>query len=283
MTRAPGILLLTDDAELRQRWRQALADTGGRLWTDVASCDAATLDVIVTSDATPRDDTALPWAPLLAAGEFGVVTVNAAGPADVALPADATDRELRLAVTLLVQIVRLRRGRREDQRRHGELSQLALSDPLTGLPNRRAWDAEFPRRVARAADEAGGLCLALFDLDHFKAVNDTRGHAAGDDVLRQAAAALAAGVRAHDYLARLGGDEFGLLLSDVAGATAATVVQRVRAAVGRQTAHAGLAVPASSGFAVATAGEAPQDLFARADAALRQAKNSGRDQAVDAG
>jgi diguanylate cyclase (GGDEF)-like protein len=216
-----------------------------------------------------------------------VVRVGGEGSADVQLPADATDRELRLACRLLAEVVRLRRrehARRETERR---LTEEALTDPLTGLPNRRAWDRALEERMASACEEPGRLCLAIVDLDHFKRVNDAHGHAAGDAVLRAAGEVIAGGLRATDFVARLGGDEFGLLLAVRDASMARAVVDRVRRGL-----PAGLAerqaqpITASAGFQAAPCGESspplscPDALFVGADAALREAKRAGRDRTV---
>ena len=121
--------------------------------------------------------------------------------------------------------------------------------------------------------------MAIADLDHFKAVNDTHGLATGDAVLRVAAEALAGSIRNADFVARLGGDEFGLLLWDLDAASAPVVLERIRAAVPRSLADRGLpTVTASISFVLdAESTTDAASLFARADAALRKAKKQGRD------
>jgi len=218
---------------------------------------------------------------MLARGEIGVVRVGSEGIADVALPADPTDRELKLTCLLLVQIVRLRRERRESHRIRRVLSHLALSDPLTGLPNRRAWEDEVVRRLDPSSEDVGAVCLALIDLDHFKQINDELGHLAGDQALQEAAKALTHGVRKNDFVARLGGDEFALLLLNLDRSLAASIVDRVRQAVGRATSIS-RPLTASAGFAVTSEGAPTNELFSRADEALRRAKTTGRDRTVAA-
>ena len=125
----------------------------------------------------------------------------------------ALPRELTLACELLAQIVRLRRRERQAAEIHRELSAQAMSDPLTGLPNRRAWDLALTGALAVAAAEARDqLCLAILDLDHFKHINDLHGHVVGDEVLRASGRAIYDHLRQDDFVARLGGDEFGLLV-----------------------------------------------------------------------
>jgi diguanylate cyclase (GGDEF)-like protein len=221
----------------------------------------------------------------------GLIVLGQPAPAaDAELPLDFTDRELLLACRLVGEIVRLRRHSRDEKLNSHELARLAAADPLTGLPNRRAWDREAPERCRRARAAGRAICLAIFDVDRFKAVNDERGYTAGDAVLAGLAHELAARLRTGDLLARLGGDEFAALLVgsfDAAGALA--IVDRVRGAVGGQvTAGVGFELSLSAGCAVVAGGDAidnepPVDLaalFARADAALREAKRVGRDRAV---
>ena len=140
------------------------------------------------------------------------------------------------------------------------------TDPLTGLPNRRAWDA----RLSRVTADDERVTVAMFDIDHFKRFNDAHGHLAGDRLLRETAAAWRVLLRSDDLLARIGGEEFGLLLVDCSPAAAAEVTERLRLAVtGGQTASAGLAVRYS--------GEPLDSVLGRADHALYDAKAYGRD------
>ena len=107
------------------------------------------------------------------------------------------------------------------------LQSTARTDPLTGLPNRRVWDEDLERELARARRHGGSLCLAMLDLDRFKAYNDHHGHQAGDELLAAAAAAWRPELRATDTIARYGGEEFAVLLphSDEEGAL--IVVERL--------------------------------------------------------
>jgi diguanylate cyclase (GGDEF)-like protein len=153
--------------------------------------------------------------------------------------------------------------------RADELSLLAgmvETDPLTSLPNRRAWDA----RLSRVATDGEDVAVAMLDIDHFKDFNDTYGHQAGDRLLSDTAAAWRDLLRSDDLLARLGGEEFGLLLVNCSPGAAADVTERLRQAVTEgQTASAGLAVRRP--------GEPMESLLGRADHALYDAKAYGRD------
>ncbi len=276
------LLLLTDDPAKRQRWADWLQPLPGLVFADPSRDPAEPLDLIVTDRASVAD--CLRGADRrLTSGEIGVISIGRAGPADVSLPADVTRRELELACRLLHEIVRLRRQRRARRRQADQLLQLSLTDPLTGLPNRRGWDRQLAAALHQPCPSNSSLCLAIFDLDHFKAVNDDHGHACGDAVLRAAAQALADGVRHGDLAARLGGDEFALAFFSSQLDAAHRVVERVRQAVACRVADAGLpAVTASAGFSLASddTDDLPKTLFQTADAALRRAKHSGRNASV---
>lgn len=280
----PTITILVEAApEQACRWARLLDDMGMSVWTDASHLPPHTQpDVVLTThDATAEDRT------VACALGPGLVRVGAAGLADAQLPSDASDREVLLACRLVAQIARLRCQVHAGLQAHEQLSRAALTDPLTGLPNRRAWDERLPERLASAAAAPGRLCVALVDLDHFKRVNDELGHAAGDQVLRAAAKALRDDLRHDDLLARLGGDEFALLLQ-VPNATAAmAVVDRVRRAIAAQPA-AGPArvVSASAGFHLLPDAPdtttSPEAVLALADAALGEAKRRGRDRTLGA-
>jgi diguanylate cyclase (GGDEF)-like protein/PAS domain S-box-containing protein len=156
-----------------------------------------------------------------------------------------------------------------------ENEKLARSDALTGLPNRRALDDQLPREMARALRAGSPLCLAIIDIDHFKAYNDTHGHLAGDKVLRDCAAVWDEALRGEDTILRFGGEEFLVVLPDCGPADATEILERLRAATPEgQTCSAGLAVWMP--------GESVDELVARADKALYEAKESGRDRLVSA-
>ncbi|MBK9035094.1 MAG: sensor domain-containing diguanylate cyclase [Myxococcales bacterium] len=156
------------------------------------------------------------------------------------------------------------------------LARLAHVDPLTGALNRRGIEQQVP---TLAPDDAEVMSVAMVDVDHFKRINDSVGHAAGDLVLRQIAATLTGVLRAADAVVRYGGEEFLLVLPGVAFADATAVAERVRAAV----AAAPTAVPGgevgatvSIGVAERRPGELREAMIARADAALYAAKAAGR-------
>ena len=152
----------------------------------------------------------------------------------------------------------------------------ARTDDLTGLLNRRAWEEQLPREMARSRRQSDPLCVAMLDLDFFKNYNDQRGHQAGDRLLKQSASAWAAELRASDTLARYGGEEFTVALPGCNLSNAKTIVERLRAAMpADQT--------VSAGVACWNGRESAEELVGRADAALYEAKRTGRDRLVTAG
>jgi diguanylate cyclase (GGDEF)-like protein/PAS domain S-box-containing protein len=156
-----------------------------------------------------------------------------------------------------------------------EVAALARSDALTGLPNRRALDEQLPREMARARRAESSLCLAIIDLDRFKAYNDENGHLAGDAMLRECAVAWDSQLRGADTIVRFGGEEFLVVIPDAGMEQAAELVERLRAATpDKQTCSAGLACWDFS--------ESADELVGRADSALYRAKATGRDRLVQA-
>ena len=149
------------------------------------------------------------------------------------------------------------------------LARLARTDPLTGLANRRGWDEQLARELARARRSGETLSVALLDLDNFKAFNDAHGHQAGDRLLLEAAAAWNGQLRDVDILCRWGGDEFAALLPACPQAQADEVIARLRAATPRQQCCA-------AGVAGWDGSETSEGLLERADKALLEAKGARR-------
>jgi diguanylate cyclase len=155
---------------------------------------------------------------------------------------------------------------------------IAVRDELTGTHNRRFLTESLARELARAGRSGGRFSVCLIDVDHFKAVNDTQGHAAGDEVLRQIAAIARRDLRGIDVFGRFGGEEFLLLLPDTDQPGASVVAERIRAAVAAET-----GVTVTIGVAQHAKDEAPAALLARADQALYRGKASGRNRVLAQG
>jgi diguanylate cyclase (GGDEF)-like protein len=150
-----------------------------------------------------------------------------------------------------------------------QLAALAHNDGLTGVPNRRAWDLELPREMARGRRANLPVSIALLDVDHFKRYNDRFGHQAGDELLKESATAWTRALRHGDLLARYGGEEFGVVLPGLTVEQAVEVIDRLR----RSTP---LGQTVSAGVACWDGVESPERLVARADTALYRAKHNGR-------
>ncbi|MBI4184049.1 MAG: diguanylate cyclase [Proteobacteria bacterium] len=168
------------------------------------------------------------------------------------------------------------------------LEGLALRDPLTGLLNRRGFEARLAEEVGRCRRYGRPLSLAMLDLDHFKKVNDTYGHPVGDEVLAAVAARLTAGMRGNDIAARYGGEEFIVLLPETTAEAALTVAERLRRRLAETpvATAAGRALPVTVSIGVAAfpgVGEGAEALIAAADRALYAAKEAGRNRVVRAG
>lgn len=162
---------------------------------------------------------------------------------------------------------------------HEELYQLATHDALTELCNRRHFDELLTKEIARASRHQRKLTLAIIDIDWFKAVNDRYGHVEGDGVLRRVADAIRAHARVEDVAARIGGEEFALVLPETGLDAALGICERLRQAIEqiafrfddqRET------VTVSIGMSALAAQDTRKGLLERADRALYQAKNSGR-------
>jgi diguanylate cyclase (GGDEF)-like protein len=168
-----------------------------------------------------------------------------------------------------------------------ELARVAHSDALTGLPNRRVARARFGEEMARATRAGRRFAMALFDVDHFKQVNDRHGHAAGDEVLKSVADALAAAKRGEDVLARIGGEEFLMLLAQETRDGARDAAERLRRAGGEASVVVGaeaVRVTLSGGVALFPDDGGDWDhLFASADRRLYAAKREGRDRLESSG
>lgn len=169
----------------------------------------------------------------------------------------------------------------ERKRAESQLVQLANYDSLTGVFNRHRLEQELQHRLVQARSSGVGGALLLLDLDQFKDVNDSRGHGAGDALLKALATLLREQTRETDVLARQGGDEFAILLYPVNPSEAQSAAERIRQAIHRSPFLVGgqpVHVTASIGIAVfPDHGTAPEELFVCTDLALYRAKESGRD------
>ena len=159
--------------------------------------------------------------------------------------------------------------------------ELALTDALTGLNNRRYLETHMASMLEQSVKQGRNLVLMILDIDHFKMVNDTHGHDAGDDVLRGFAERVKRVIRNADLMCRLGGEEFVVVMPDTSLPLAQTIAERVRGSVQAEPfaiERGGRAIPitVSIGLAQTTPDANPDALFRRADRALYRSKNEGR-------
>ena len=155
--------------------------------------------------------------------------------------------------------------------------ELANTDPLTGLANRRRVMAELDRLIVRSRQSGEPLAVIMLDIDYFKRINDTYGHPAGDDVLRSVGKLLNRQVRAGDVVGRIGGEEFVWIVREADGSVARILAERLRQAVAASNMGDGMPpVTISLGFASMRSEDSGLCMFGRADQALYQAKDHGR-------
>ena len=294
MTRKANVLLVDDEPDKRQLLAYALQVDGYDVRTAVDGVEALSAveddppDLIITDVMMPQMDgyemarrvranprtrfipIILQSAARRAAGDVRRgVEAGALG-----YLADPTDIGLLLALT---------RTLLEFKDYLDSCEEAAFTDYLTGLANRRRFERQLAREVERTRRYNHPLCLLVLDIDNFKGVNDTRGHDAGDECIRQLGKVLQEGTRGIDLGARLGGDEFAVLLPETDFASGREVAERLRAAVasldvpevGRVTASFGLA-------ALPRCAQDARSLTAAADAALYEAKRQGRNRVQEA-
>jgi diguanylate cyclase (GGDEF)-like protein/putative nucleotidyltransferase with HDIG domain len=200
---------------------------------------------------------------------WGAISVASVAPDS--LPAD-----VERVVDDFAELVGLAVGNTE---LHADLVEQAATDPLTRLSNHRAFHERLREELSRAQRHERPLALALLDVDHFKAINDSLGHERGDVVLAAVAATLSDVARTEDVLARLGGDEFALLMPETGEQQALAAVERARAAIAAIELEGGLSVTVSAGVCGLEHADDPDTLVRLADGALYWGKAHGRDAA----
>ncbi len=260
------------------------------LCADFAGCLAAMLSILSKASAAgPAESVGLLLIGVEAVVLFdlrGYVWFSAAAVPALALsawdqarfvqsPSDAALWGFTWATFLLLLLLIALRGR-EEVRLRGELRRLAVTDELTGLANRRSFRSTLANELARSARTQRPLCLLMLDLDHFKRVNDTFGHGAGDVSLAAMGAVLSKGMHRSgvDVAARIGGEEFAVILPETDEAGGEFAAERLRLAVMSRAAD--IRTTVSLGVAVSHAGDDPDSLLRAVDKALYRAKALGR-------
>lgn len=277
------IQLVSSDQATRLRWASVLA---GCELVESESLEPAheRVQVIVTD----RDSAAVDGTALLVIGK--PLRKLAGNRVAASLPAQVDQQSLKTVCQLLADNVALRKQIASSHQQVEALSHEAQTDPLTQLPNRRAWEHAI---AACRRQGSTHVTVALFDLDQFKPINDQASHPVGDLVLSMAARGMQRCVRESDLLARVGGDEFGLLLSGVTLVQAGIVIERVRLSIPWYFAEKRAEIPpacanlltpphwltASAGYAAGPADNV-DELITRAEEALQRAKRAGGNQAL---
>lgn len=191
----------------------------------------------------------------------------------------ATDWREQVILDLRSQIAELNKER---ERLNGLLQEKSLclkKDPLTGVFNRLAYNEQLEQEFHRWQRFGHPLTFVIWDVDHFKQINDQYGHAMGDDVLRHIAAQLSVRLRSTDFVARYGGEEFAMLLPGADAEAALQLAEQIRQNIAETAFSVGevqISVTISCGVASFAPGDSPQSVFKRADHALYRAKQAGR-------
>ncbi|MEA2453433.1 MAG: hypothetical protein QOG04_2143, partial [Actinomycetota bacterium] len=228
----------------------------------------------IDAEKDPRLASLLPFArnvavfPMTAEGKpVGVIAVEHPG---------RTGRIERRVVDMVQQFASHAALALETRSLYQLVQKQAETDALTGIPNRRTFESTLEREMSRAARSGEQVTLAMFDIDHFKSLNDTYGHQTGDDVLKKVASALAITCRDFDTPARYGGEEFAVILPSCSSKESLMVAERLRQAISQV--EAVTPITASAGVATfPTHATDLQSLIKSADEALYESKRGGRD------
>ncbi|GGK84828.1 hypothetical protein GCM10012284_18960 [Mangrovihabitans endophyticus] len=235
----------------------------------------------VTAPRAPRRRRPFSMVPYAAVGSTDcllLVVAHASGPAVTAVAVAAVALTALVAFRQFAALSENARLLRRVDAGREQLRHQATHDGLTGLANRALFERATREALAAMPADGDALCLALIDLDDFKAINDRLGHAVGDALLVEVGRRLESCVRDGDVVARLGGDEFGLLLHGLRRQESDEVLSRITEALNRPVHALGydLLTGASVGLAQTWPGAAPQELLRRADLAMYAAKERGK-------
>jgi len=194
------------------------------------------------------------------------------------------EKTSRAAIDALINLVRKLQKEAEKLRQKIKQAKLmAITDPLTRLPNRQAYNDRISQEYMRWKRFKTPLSMLVWDVDLFKRINDTFGHIAGDNALKAVAKLLHANMRETDFIARFGGEEFVMIMPGADGAAAEKIANKIREAIANSPFHMRgkpVEVTISCGATEFKLTDDPEKVFTRADAALYQAKNEGRNRVV---
>jgi len=301
-TRSSGRILLVDDDRFVARLVTELVKSfrGLQFRLDIATTMAGGLEAVarhsydlVLLDYMLPDGNGLDFLAAAKACGNDTPTIFLTGNDDEALDAQALEagavdflEKKELSRKQLEHSVRYATRLSETLR---QLKALATRDHLTGLLNRREFDRQLGEEVTRSSRFKRPLCLVLIDIDHFKKVNDTYGHAAGDEVLRHVSALLTGQLREVDRVARYGGEEIAVIMAECFAKDAVQTMQRLQAILADNPCVVpGQPQPVAVTFSAGVASAGPQagtpaEMAARADLALYAAKKGGRNRVIDSG
>lgn len=290
------IIVIEDDRDVSLMLRRHLERAGYSVRTAASVADGRELaredgwDIAVLDRGLPDGDGLALCRELRASYPHGYILMltgrdseaatleGFAGGADDYVGKPAQMDELLARIRAGVRIVRLQKALLDTNRK---LEELSLTDPLTSLRNRRAFDEELSGSFELARRHDRPLSLAMIDVDHFKAINDVHGHPTGDAVLRAVAQILDGSTRQTDFVARVGGEEFAILLPETPLFEAMQFAEKIRSAIAASTIRTGEVahdVTVSIGIACISHSQIASsvDFFTAADQALYRAKMNGR-------
>ncbi len=212
------------------------------------------------------------------AGVISAIAIVAVALSDTALP--GIPEKLMFVTSAAVSSLFAYVFALRSEQQRAQLASIAVRDSLTGAYNRLGMSDELEIATSRSIRDGSPLGLLVFDLDHFKQVNDSFGHEAGDDVLVQIAAVTGKSTRREDRFFRSGGEEFGLLVPGADAESLRSIAEKLRATVEDEVSCHGKAITVSIGATWFIPGESTADFLSRADTAMYRAKHEGRNRVV---
>lgn len=269
------VQILAEDKQLRHQWSDALGPpTFQTLKNDRQILPEA--ELVLTDQPLPDFASTAESPQVLLAPK---VVWNQDRELVSHLPVKASREAFQLLCQFAATNTRLRRELYQQRLEQQELRQTAQRDPVTNLPNRTAWERQFPHLIQTAQQQRLPLCVAICDVDGFKRVNDEFGHLCGDRVLAQLGRQLSENLRTSDFLARLGGDEFGMVLMNLPSLSTETVMERIHQGGAVSLPEIQEPITVSLGYCCAE-GEilTPSEFYSVADQALLAAKRAGKNQ-----
>lgn len=196
------------------------------------------------------------------------------------LPLESVSGEIEYLCLIIYDVTDVASNRKQLQKANAQLAMMSRTDRLTSLYNRGYWEELLELELSRFQRYQGSASLVMLDIDHFKRINDTYGHLAGDEVIRQVARTIKRTVRDTDLAGRYGGEEFGVILLDTGAEQGVALAERIRLAMAEQTVHfEGVTINFTISLGVAELNlsvSSAQDWLKKADSALYDSKRDGR-------